>query len=41
MFMQEKMGKFLLKASVKKCVQNFIAKIVQYACFCNRLSKEL
>ena len=32
-----KMCKFLLEASV----QNFFAKIVQSACFCYRLSKEL
>jgi len=43
MFNQEKlkMWNFPLKVSVQKAVQNFIAKIVQSACFFYRLSKEL
>ena len=40
MCLHEKL-KFPLKASVQKAVQNFIAKILQSACCCYRLSKEL
>ena len=36
-----KICKFSLKASVQNSVKNFFAKIVQYACFCYWLPKEL